>query len=79
MFLIHFAEASRLRQYFTRSIASYQHLRAIKSYRTPVGIRTLARLYILFTPIVMGPYYGYLAGAGVSLVAKCTYRVTTRN
>jgi hypothetical protein len=29
-------------------------------------MRTLARLYILFTPLVMGPYYGYLAGAGVS-------------
>jgi len=51
-----FAEASRLRQYFTRAIASYQHLRTIKMYRTPVGIRTLARVYILLTPILMGPY-----------------------
>jgi hypothetical protein len=73
LFAIAHTEASRLRQYFTRTIASYQHLRAIKSYRTPVGMRTLARLYILFTPLVMGPYYGYLAGAGVSgcLASEC--------
>eukprot|EP00038_Savillea_parva_P009531 m.184132 g.184132 ORF g.184132 m.184132 type:complete len:413 (+) comp16043_c0_seq1:85-1323(+) len=57
-------EASRMRQYFTRLITSYEHLRSLKSYRTPLGIRAFARAFILLTPIVMGPYYAYLAGAG---------------
>lgn len=59
-------EASRIRQYFTVALSAYVHLRSIKSYRTPQGIRTFARIFILLTPIVMGPYYAYLAGAGDS-------------
>jgi hypothetical protein len=45
-------------------IRAYEHLHTLKSYRTPLGIRTFARVYIMLTPIIMGPYYSYLAGAG---------------
>jgi hypothetical protein len=31
-------------------------------YRTPLGMRNLSRIYILLTPLLMGPYYSRLAG-----------------
>jgi hypothetical protein len=71
-------EASRIRQYFTAVVVSYEHLRSLKSYRTPQGIRTFARVFIMLTPIVMGPYYAYLAGTddtteGVGLPFTCFF------
>jgi hypothetical protein len=71
-------EATRIRQYFTAVVVSYEHLRSLKSYRTPQGIRTFARVFIMLTPIVMGPYYAYLAGTdatteGVGLPFACFF------
>ena len=38
-------------------------LRALKEYRTPLGLRCFSRVYILATPAIFGPYYAQLAEA----------------
>lgn len=74
-------EASRMRANFTGMLMAYETLLSIKSYRTPLGIRTFARAYIMLTPVVYGPYYAYLAGAGdhdgIGLPFACAFSVLT--
>eukprot|EP00039_Didymoeca_costata_P019966 m.339551 g.339551 ORF g.339551 m.339551 type:complete len:392 (-) comp18863_c0_seq1:115-1290(-) len=54
-------EAARIRQYNSLSMGSFFKLLAIKRYRTPVGLRSFARIYIMLTPWMFGPYYEAVA------------------
>jgi hypothetical protein len=54
-------EASRIRQYTTQIADELQRLRLLKQYRTPVGLRALSRIFIIFLPWLFGPYYADLA------------------
>lgn len=56
-------EATRIRQYFTAIIDSYNQLISIKQYHTPLGLRAFTRLFILLLPWLFGPYLGNLAAS----------------
>ena len=58
-------EAARINQYHTLLMKEWEDARNIKSYRTPTGLRAFARLYILVHPLFAGPYYAWVAGAGL--------------
>jgi hypothetical protein len=57
-------EASRARHYSNSLLRSWEALRNVKRYRTPVTTSVFARLFILISPFLMGPYWAYIAGAG---------------
>lgn len=58
-------EAARINQYHSLFMIQWETARFIKGYRTPVGLRAFARLYILVYPFFAGPYYAWVAGAGI--------------
>jgi hypothetical protein len=55
------ADSSRLAQYAHDLIASWELLRAIKSYRTPHTTRAYAHVAVWAHPFIMGPYYSWVA------------------
>mmetsp|Transcript_43289 Transcript_43289/g.169450 ORF Transcript_43289/g.169450 Transcript_43289/m.169450 type:complete len:327 (-) Transcript_43289:2128-3108(-) len=60
-------EASRVNQYNEQICHVIETLRNIKSYRTPEGLRALARLFIFIHALFYGSYYAYLAKVGQKL------------
>jgi hypothetical protein len=61
-------EASRIRQYATHLLVGLEDLKGIKQYRTPLGLRCFARLFIQLIPIMWGPYWAHMAGVGRKMV-----------
>jgi hypothetical protein len=56
-------EATRIRWHFLHLINALTQLKFIKRYRNSLGLRAYARVFILFLPILFGPYYASLANA----------------
>ena len=54
-------EKTRITAFENSAYSNYLNLRAVKDYRTSVGLRAYARMYILVTPIAFGPYYALVA------------------
>lgn len=54
-------EKSRLTAFENSLYAAYMQLRTIKDYRSPMGLRAYARVFILLTPVLFGPYYALVA------------------
>ena len=54
-------EASRINQYHDKLMATIHHLVHIKKYRTPQGLRTALRFFLILFPIFFGPYYQWVA------------------
>eukprot|EP00179_Madagascaria_erythrocladioides_P027200 CAMPEP_0198335074 /NCGR_PEP_ID=MMETSP1450-20131203/20048_1 /TAXON_ID=753684 ORGANISM="Madagascaria erythrocladiodes, Strain CCMP3234" /NCGR_SAMPLE_ID=MMETSP1450 /ASSEMBLY_ACC=CAM_ASM_001115 /LENGTH=340 /DNA_ID=CAMNT_0044039705 /DNA_START=35 /DNA_END=1057 /DNA_ORIENTATION=- len=54
-------EAARINQYIMMIGGQFNHLRFIKGYRTPEGIRSFARVFIFVHPLFYGPYYSHIA------------------
>lgn len=50
-------EATRIRAFESTVLNCVEQLRALKGYRTPLGLRSFARLFILVIPVMFGPYY----------------------
>lgn len=67
-------EATRIRQYFTAIIDSYNQLLSIKLYHTPLGLRAFTRIFILLMPWLFGPYLGNLA-ASTGIAFAITFSV----
>ncbi|KAG1666100.1 hypothetical protein FOA52_010890 [Chlamydomonas sp. UWO 241] len=67
-------EASRIRQYTTKIADQLQMLRLLKQYRTPVGLRALSRIFVIFLPWLFGPYYADLA-VSASIVFSIVFSI----
>lgn len=70
-------EKSRLTAFENSVISSYFQLRALKNYRSPMGLRAYARLFTILTPLVFGPYYGLLAESTSLSWSICFSIITT--
>jgi len=49
-------EISRLHQYVSKMLISYNVVRNVFFYRTPVTLRAYSKIFIYFFPILYGPY-----------------------
>ena len=54
-------EKSRLTSFENAFLLAYIQLRSLKDYRSPAGLRAFARVFIIITPLVFGPYYALVA------------------
>lgn len=54
-------EVSRCNQYLSKMIISFETMKHIYQYRTPVTLRAYSDIFILVLPILYGPYFAYLA------------------
>ncbi len=55
------AEAARIRQHFESAVKSLAELQFIKHYRTPLGLRAFARLFILILPTYLSSLYPHIS------------------
>jgi len=70
-------EKSRMTAFENSLYASYMQLRTIKDYRSPMGLRAYARVFILLTPVLFGPYYALVAQSTSLAWAICLAGVTS--
>ena len=70
-------EATRIRAFESGLICCVEQLRALKEYRTPLGLRSFARFFIILMPIMFGPYYVTVALATNLPFAIATSVVTS--
>lgn len=54
-------ECSRLNQYISRMMTSFESTRNIYEYRTPRALRAFSDFFILILPVLYGPYFAYQA------------------
>ena len=54
-------ECSRTNQYLQKMIISFESIKHIYQYRTPITLRSFSSLFIRVLPIVYGPYFAYKA------------------
>ncbi len=55
-------EVSRCNQYFSKMLDSFESMKHIYQYRTPVTLRAYSKIFIFLIPIVYGSYFVYIAG-----------------
>lgn len=51
------SETSRVNQYISKMIISFDNLQVIHTYRTPVTLRAYSKVFIYIFPIIYGPYF----------------------
>jgi predicted membrane chloride channel (bestrophin family) len=54
------SEISRANQYMSKMMISYERMRNIALYRTPIALRAYSRVFLNLFPIAFGPYFAYL-------------------
>ena len=54
-------ECSRTNQYLQKMIDSFESIKHIYQYRTPITLRSFSSLFIKILPIIYGPYFAYKA------------------
>ena len=54
------SELSRVNQYISKMMASFEVLQAIYQYRTPISLRIFSDFFIVLLPIIFGPYFAHL-------------------
>jgi len=54
-------EVSRCNQYLSKMVVSFETMKHIYQYRTPVTLRAYSDIFILVLPILYGPYFAHLA------------------
>lgn len=57
------SESSRLRQYLVTALQAWEGLLNVLRYRTPLTTRSYSRLFIWAEPLILGPYFAWIAGA----------------
>lgn len=50
-------EVSRCNQYLSKMITSFENVKHIYQYRTPVTLRAYSDIFILVLPVLYGPYF----------------------
>ena len=53
------SEISRVNQYLSKAIVSFETMRNIAYYRTPITLRAYSKVFIYFFPIIYGSYFAY--------------------
>lgn len=51
------SEVSRTNQYLSKLLISFEQLKHIQQYRTPLTLRAYSRVFISILPIIYGPYF----------------------
>lgn len=54
-------EASRANQYLSRMLDSFEGMKHIYQYRTPITLRAYSKIFTYVLPIIYGPYFANLA------------------
>ncbi|UCH89067.1 MAG: hypothetical protein JSV49_12680 [Thermoplasmata archaeon] len=54
-------EISRCNQYLSKILISFENMKHIYQYRTPITLRTYSKIFIFLLPIIYGPYFARLA------------------
>ena len=53
-------EVSRANQYVSKMLVSFETIKHIYEYRTPVSLRTFSDFFLVILPILYGPYFAHL-------------------
>ncbi len=54
-------ECSRLNQYISKMVISFENVKHIYQYRTPRTLRAFSNFFIILLPILYGPYFAFKA------------------
>jgi hypothetical protein len=54
-------EVSRLNQYLSKMLDSFENMKHVYQYRTPVTLRAYSKVFIIVVPIVYGPHFANIA------------------
>ncbi|NNF54765.1 MAG: hypothetical protein HKN03_10025 [Acidimicrobiales bacterium] len=54
-------EASRCNQFLSKMMISFEHIKHVYQYRTPLTLRTYSKVFIYVLPVIYGPYFAYEA------------------
>ncbi len=54
-------EASRLNQFISKMVISFESVKHVYQYRTPVTLRTYSKVFIYALPLLYGPYFAAIA------------------
>jgi len=54
------SEVSRCNQYLNKLLHSFENMKHIYQYRTPVTLRAYSKFFIYILPIFYGPYFAYI-------------------
>ena len=54
-------EVSRCNQYLSKMMASFDSVKHVYQYRTPLSLRAYSDIFIVILPIVYGPYFAEVA------------------
>ena len=53
-------EISRANQYLSKIMTSFERMRNIANYRTPMSLRAYSTVFLSIFPIAFGPYFAHL-------------------
>lgn len=54
-------EASRCNQFLSKMVISFEHIKHVYQYRTPLTLRAYSKVFIFVLPIVYGPYFASIS------------------
>jgi len=54
------AEVSRMNQYLSKIMESFENLKHIYEYRTPITLRAYSKVFIFVLPVFYGPYFAFI-------------------
>jgi hypothetical protein len=53
-------EISRVNQYVSKMLISFETVKHIYQYRTPISLRTFSDFFLILLPLLYGPYFAHL-------------------
>jgi hypothetical protein len=53
-------EVSRCNQYLSKALISFETIKHIYEYRTPISLRTFSDFFLVVLPFLYGPYFAHL-------------------
>lgn len=54
-------EASRCNQFLSKMMISFEHIKHVYQYRTPLTLRAYSKVFIAVLPLVYGPYFAAIS------------------
>ena len=55
-------ECSRTNQYVSKMLISFETIKHIYEYRTPISLRAFSDFFLMILPVLYGPYFAHLGG-----------------